>query len=132
VTLRDDAGDLHELADRLLEDVTLGEDGIPVNPRSRKHALAAGFILEAAELLLELDVGEELAEEVRHLQILCRECGHDQGDHLVEAPHRCEHEHEWLYAKTPPQTCACPGFAPVRRDTLPDLMTEPAPAPGAA
>ena len=124
---RDDAAQLHELADTLLE-----EAGDQSTPRERKVETAAGLILQAAELLLELDVGEELAEEVRHLQILCRECGHDQGDHLVEAPHRCEHEHEWLYAKTPPQTCACPGFAPVRRDTLPDLMTEPAPAPGAA
>lgn len=124
---RDDAAQLHELADTLLE-----EASDQSTPRERKVETAAGLILQAAELLLELDVGEELAEEVRHLQILCRECGHDQGDHLVEAPHRCEHEHEWLYVKTPPQTCACPGFAPVRRDTLPDLMTEPAPAPGAA
>lgn len=129
MTYRDDAGELHELADALLEGAAS-----PNELRTRKVETAAGLILQAAELLLELDVGEELADEVRALQVLCRECGHDQGDHLVEAPHLCECASEWFgkgIACEPP-SCACPGFAPVRRDTLPDLMTEPAPAPGAA
>jgi hypothetical protein len=93
---------------------------------NRKIEGAAGYMLRAAELLLELDVGPELAEEVRALAALC-ECGHDQGDHMVEAPHVCEGDA--LEVDPGQLDCGCTGFRPAPRDTLADFMTEPAPAP---
>lgn len=91
-------------------------------PRARKLEAACDYLMRAAELLLELDPSPELAAEVRALEALCL-CGHDKGDHGVEAPHLCE-------GICPvPYGCPCPGYEHERaylESPLPDLMaTEP-------
>jgi hypothetical protein len=87
------------------------------SPHTRDVDAAAAYLMLAAEKLLELDPSPELAAEVLALQALCL-CGRDRGDHLAEPPHASEDG-------------TCEAFAPVRErlDTLPDLMTEPAPPP---
>lgn len=68
---------------------------------------------EYADALLE--VGRELAgveasiqhATARELERLCAHCGHDAGDHLVNAPQACEHAFGDERG-----ACGCEAFAP--------------------
>ena len=120
----------HDIAEVFAEYAAeIDEDAGELAPMTRRRRTlegAAALILRAAELLLELDVGPELAAEVRALEALCQ-CGHDRGDHFVDAPHACDGVR--LDVEPGQFDCDCKGFRPEPRDTLADFMTEPAPAP---
>jgi hypothetical protein len=61
---------------------------------------------ETAALMLTESGVAELAHwhAVAVLAELCRDCGHERGDHLVEGAHLCDHDDEAFGA------CACRGF----------------------
>ena len=70
-----------ELQEAAYDDTTAGEARV-------LHA-AASQCEGAVEVLVAL--GEQMhARKVADLAVLCR-CGHDRGEHLVDAPHACEH-----------------------------------------
>lgn len=130
----------HELAELLVaEAAELADElqGEPLPSRQRKILVAFRHLHRAAELVLELDPSPELSAEVLALQTLCL-CGHDRGDHGAEAPHLCggvpfvEGVRTSFVAVVTGDfgTCPCQGFEPERAhlDTVPDLMTDRAPA----
>jgi hypothetical protein len=67
------------------------------------------------------------AARVAELARLCAHCGHDRGDHLVDAPHACEHEFEGRDFNQ--FDCGCPGYlAPGEGYAPHDTERPPAPA----
>jgi hypothetical protein len=109
----DHAGnELAQLALELQESIQAPDASSPraIADRARVDA-AAELAMRAAELLLELE-GEPLAPEVEALEAICL-CGLDRGEHLCDSPY-------------PSEDGRCPGYVQAR---LPDLMTDPAPAP---
>lgn len=81
---------------------------------------AQARLLHAARLLE--DAHEALyAYRLAELEQLCVHCGHDRGNHLVDAPHACEHVElldetvEWNFRDAdgaPIEPCGCPEFVP--------------------
>lgn len=92
--------------------------------------LVYGVCAEAAEAIR--DVAGELASmqygyddaSASALDKLCAHCGHDQGDHLTEAPHACGHE----YGEDADRTCGCTAFAAPGGFAVPLRDTERPPA----
>jgi hypothetical protein len=70
-------------------------------------------LLEYASGCLDKRLAAEVHPDVAALEVLCVYCGHDRGDHLVDAPHTCE------------GACPCLGFA-AEDAPAPALDTEPA------
>ena len=64
-----------------------------------------------------LHAAKSLDERVAHLFVMCR-CGHNRGEHLGDAPHGCEGEHERGDA------CVCKRFeaAPSRATPIGELV----------
>ena len=105
----------HELTEEAEASFMVGTDA----HRAGQVAIAAGYIERAIGVLIELEgLSHKLAREVEALAVLCG-CGHDRGDHLVDAPHPCE-------------ACECDRYVAADRPTEPCLdksPTEPPPAP---
>ena len=119
------ADELEALASELHDDMKNAETAGGRSRIMRVLELAADLAERAAELVLELDPGEDLPADVRALAVLCANCGHDRGDHLVEAPHACECAVEWFglpAGRAPSRSCTCPCFCP---RPMPDLMVGP-------
>lgn len=96
--------------------------------------LAYGVGAEAAEAIH--DVGAELASmqysyddaSASALDKLCAHCGHDQGDHMTEAPHACGHEYGNPGADSD-RTCLCEAYVPPGAFAAPPIRdTERPPA----
>jgi hypothetical protein len=118
-----------------LEDASYNAGG---SERAVRLDAVQGLVDEAARILREMLEARHLGE-LAALETLCAHCGHDRGDHLVEAPHACEAEaserlDELLGLEPDEAGCGCPGFVPpgTYRDTmrtLHDAETIPPPAP---
>ena len=120
---RDTAEALAALGNEVLDHV---EGGSGSDRARRVLERAADLTLQAAELVLSLDQGDELGADVRALAVLCAVCGHDRGDHLVEAPHACECELSWFHVgkeRERLRLCECPGFVAIA-EVASDLMLE--------
>jgi hypothetical protein len=130
---------LDQIADELVA-MAWELEGIDANASPGRYA---GGLAEIARNL-ERDGGRlrrmwhvpsrEFHANLEALDALCAHCGHDAGDHLVEAPHGCEHALDGEEAVSSLEdACGCSGFVPPgafrpRGDTLHDADTEPPPA----
>jgi hypothetical protein len=75
---------------------------------------------------LALLEGEYAVVAASELSALCAHCGHERGEHLVEAPHACEEMHaEGLDAVS---ACRCPGFVAPGEGYVCDTERPPPPA----
>lgn len=104
-TVRDVAAELIELGYELdaaagLDSASAPVSPIPIGEASALVRLAARLLEEAAEAEHQI--------RLRLLEQLCARCGHERGDHLVDAPYACEGDGDGD-GELP---CKCPGYTP--------------------
>lgn len=129
--LRSVSADLLRLS-RELAEATASLDPLSLHERALHAAVKQS---ESASLIVSAVAEHDHALALERLAAPCR-CPHDLGDHLAEAPHRCDAVDVEIGddGRERLNPCACPGFEhapPVRSDTVPaaSIAPETTPAP---